>query len=73
CKCGFCVVMSTSRECICCHEIQKVTEVRQEFPEKRCIIEHPGFGSICLDPFVLRVAYYGYRHHYGEKPEGSHE
>lgn len=32
---------------------------------KKCITEHPGFVSVCLDPWVLEMAYYGYRRQYG--------
>ena len=31
-----------------------------------CNILHPGFESVCLDPWVRETAYYSYRQHYGE-------
>ena len=30
-----------------------------------CIILHPGFQNVCLNPWVLETAYYSYRQHYG--------
>ena len=41
---------------------------RQLFPEGpvQCITMHPAFGDICLNAWVLRVAYYQYRQEYGE-------
>ena len=31
-----------------------------------CITLHPGFQTVCLDPWVLQTAYYSYGQHYGE-------
>jgi hypothetical protein len=30
-----------------------------------CITQHPGFRVICLEPWVLRVAYLEYKQHHG--------
>lgn len=63
--------MPTARECLCCREIHKVIQVMDENPELNCtcICEHPGFHALCLNPYVLQVAYYQYRQNYGERPE----
>ena len=66
--------MPTSRECVCCAEIDEVAEKMQEGPrEVTCITEHEGFEAVCLNVWVLQAAYFQYRQHYGddaeEKPE----
>jgi hypothetical protein len=33
------------------------------------ITNHPGFQTVCLDPYVLQVAYYQYLQQYEERPE----
>ena len=38
-------------------------------PEIGCITEHPGFLQICLNEYVLRVAYYQYKQRYGHRNE----
>ncbi|KAI9529000.1 hypothetical protein NQZ68_015767 [Dissostichus eleginoides] len=38
-----------------------------------CIIDHPGFRSGCLDIWVLRIAYHGYRQHYGHLQQEGNE
>jgi len=58
--------MPTSRECVCYWEIQRICDVREEL---QCIANHPGFQKVCLDPYVLQVAYYQYRQQYEERPE----
>lgn len=65
--------MPTPRECVCCNEIQKVCDVRDEYPDKKCITDHPGFQTVCLNEHVLQVAYYQYRQQYGERPEQGNE
>ena len=63
CTCGHCIVMPTSRECVCCAEIEEVTERMQEGPhEVTCITEHEGFEPVCLNVWVLQAAYFQYRH-----------
>lgn len=61
--------MPTSRECVCCWEIQRVCDVREEHEGLQCITNHPGFQTVCLDPYVLQVTYYQYRQQYEERPE----
>jgi len=35
-----------------------------------CITNHPGFQAICLNPFVLQVAWLSYKQHYANAYEG---
>jgi hypothetical protein len=50
-------------------EIHRICDVREEHEELQCITNHPGFQKVCLDPYVLKVAYYQYRQQYKERPE----
>ena len=49
--------MVRAEECRCCTEVNRRTE-RMEEVEKdgQCITMHPGFGSVCLDRWVLQTA-----------------
>ena len=49
--------MVRAEECRCCTEVNQCTE-RMEEVEKdgQCITMHPGFGSVCLDQWVLQTA-----------------
>ncbi|KAL3854917.1 hypothetical protein ACJMK2_014152 [Sinanodonta woodiana] len=72
CLCALCQVMPTTEESQCCQEISKAkitgfNEVLQ------CITDHPGFLSVCLDPYVLETAYYQYRQQYDQHMEDSNE
>ena len=67
CTCGHCIVMHTSRECMCCAEIDEVTERIQEGPhEVTCITEHEEFEPVCLNVWVLQPAFFQYRREYGD-------
>ena len=60
--------MPTVRECLCCKEVDKITDIMTEgVTHAQCICEHPGFHPVCLDRYVLQVAYYQYRQQYGER------
>lgn len=66
-----CSVLPTARECQCCCEIEKVVRKVESFNESAgerisCITGHPGFATVCLDPYVLETAYYQYRQQYGD-------
>ena len=53
---------------------KKITEMVNKISSEgvECIIRHPGFQSVCLSPWVLETAYYGYRQHYsGHAIEGA--
>jgi hypothetical protein len=36
-------------------EIHRICDVREEHEELQCITNHPGFQTVCLDPYVLQV------------------
>ena len=62
--------MPTSRECVCCCEVEKIVMKKQEgSSEVACITEHEGFQHVCLNTWVLQAAYFTYRHHYGDAAE----
>ena len=55
--------METVEESCCCKEKKLVLFKMDEFAsdpggrELNCITEHPGFNSVCLDPWSLEMAY----------------
>ena len=57
--------MPTATECVCCGEIPQTLNKRSDGVEVGCITLHPGFPSVCLNPWVLQTAYYSYCQHYG--------
>ena len=62
------MIMPTSRECLCCHEITLVANKIALAGTKhvlQCITEHPGFSTVCLDVWVLQTAYFQYQQQYG--------
>ncbi|XP_069108912.1 uncharacterized protein [Argopecten irradians] len=70
CQCRRCHIMTTLPECVCCDELMRVQETRDEIDGIACITEHPGFRTVCLDVFVLRTAYEGYKqYHNGNIPD----
>ncbi|XP_060072992.1 uncharacterized protein LOC132552815 [Ylistrum balloti] len=70
CDCRCCTILPTIAENRCCEELVRVRETRDDLPQQvRCITEHPGFRSVCLDIYVLLMAYYQYRVLHGEIPE----
>lgn len=50
---GYCQIMPTLRECVCCY--QKFSELPAPVS---CITLHPGFHIVCLDVWVLQTAYF---------------
>lgn len=51
-------------------ELVRVQSVMEKFEadtgtELKCITEHPGFTSICLDIYVLQMAYVRYKRQWG--------
>ena len=77
CKCGFCVVMPTAAECVCCSEIDVIVQKMDETEaDINCITEHEGFEPVCLNVWVLQAGFFSYRHHYGThdiRREPEHE
>ncbi|XP_064638615.1 uncharacterized protein LOC135494504 [Lineus longissimus] len=71
CKCGpNCQTMPKEKECRCCreygqtvHKMEEAEDVTGVLPA--CITEHPGFYSVCLDPWNLQNAWSFYRQQYG--------
>ena len=46
-------IMATSRECICCCEIDGIVEKQENASEIACITDHEVFQSVCLDVWLL--------------------
>ena len=67
CTCGHCIVVPTPGECICCQEnVRMITKMGEAgMPGLMCIINHPGFQTVCLGHWVLHTAYYQYRQEHG--------
>ena len=57
--------MTTSHESICCSEVDRVVEKKEEGSMQY----HEGFHSVCLDVWVLQTAYFNYWQHYGVAEE----
>ena len=69
--------MGKAIECLCCKEceitILKLPDNITLFGREdyfHCITDHKGFQSVCLYPFVLQVAWQGYKQHYENGYEG---
>ncbi|XP_046861933.1 uncharacterized protein LOC124455291 [Xenia sp. Carnegie-2017] len=69
CQCGNCDVtlLVNNNECHCCfeldgcHEAMKSDEVISDLQAEgiinaKCIIQHPGFNSVCLEKWSLKMA-----------------
>ena len=63
--------METERECVCCREIQRVIEKREDAGDYKCITELPGFEQVCLGVDVLQTAYWHYRCVYGDEEDSK--
>ena len=46
--------------------MDQVSDKKGDYP---CIIGHPGFTTVCLDPWVLQTAYYAYKQQYGQNKD----
>ncbi|XP_061891649.1 P2X purinoceptor 7-like [Entelurus aequoreus] len=73
CTCHNCVNMETVAECVCCRELDAVARRMEEKRVETCIIDHPGFPSVCLDEWVLQTAYYAYQQQYGVLQQQQNE
>ena len=58
CQCGHCTVMPTATECVCCHEIDHMDNMLQDFNSVICITSRESFENVCLN---VQVAYFSYR------------
>ena len=57
CSCGHCQPMPSSREYVCCREIQVVEQKLQDSDVKlQCITEHNSFDPVCRNVWVLQTA-----------------
>ena len=68
--------MPTVAECICCCEIDRVTQKKEENEVAvSCITQHAGFDPVCLNVWVLQAAYYSYVQDYGDSsaPASPHK
>ena len=46
--------------CVCCRELEDVLSIfSQESVRLTCIVDHPEFATVCLNPLVLCVALAG--------------
>ena len=60
CSCAQCIPQAIERECVCCRELEDVLSIfSQESVRLTCIVDHPEFATVCLNPLVLRVALAG--------------
>ena len=64
--------MDREEECLCCSEIPQVANKNQEVVQYikptmpySCITNNPGFGTVCLDRWVLQAAWYQFKQQYG--------
>ena len=70
-------MMDRAVECLCCKECEKTSATLADninlFRRENClncITDHKGSQSVCLDPFVLQVAWLGYKQHYKNAYKG---
>ena len=64
-------------ECLCCSEIDCVLAKNNEAVEAEgldespvCITQHPGFSAVCLNRWVLQMAWFQYKQQYADAYEG---
>ncbi|XP_062580834.1 uncharacterized protein LOC134242727 [Saccostrea cucullata] len=78
CTCGTCQPIEGPDNRFCCQECDKTKAKINEGNELTkkdfiCITSHPGFQSVCLDPWVLETAYYAYRQDWGRIQKPQHQ
>ncbi|XP_046855134.1 uncharacterized protein LOC124448167 [Xenia sp. Carnegie-2017] len=72
CTCGHCQIMDRHEECICCKEIAACRDINEESAEfegidvPECITDNPVFQNLCLNYWVLRLAWSQYKQQYGK-------
>ncbi|XP_014678076.1 PREDICTED: uncharacterized protein LOC106817880 [Priapulus caudatus] len=69
CSCGHCALMATMKENVCCRQSSNFRKKIETMGHK-CITEHPGFQSNCLDIYVLEATYYEFRAYYPHRAVG---
>ena len=72
CYCHQCVNTQTAREQLCCQTLPEAVNYFDDainrynvFEPYTCICEHPGFQAVCLNDYVLEVAWLTYKQQYG--------
>ena len=60
--------MPTNVESLCCHDSLRIFDKMSEYTEAelKCMVDHPGCIAVCLNPWVLEVAYLQFKHQYQE-------
>lgn len=76
CSCGNCINSAVFEENACCCEKEEMVSVMHEYNSDfggniKCITEHPGFQSQCLDIWVLRSSYSHYKQQYRQAVPGQ--
>ena len=68
CRCESCQIMDRNIERVCCQEVLEVANKNAEVYDKlhppapyQCITDNPGFQAVCLNPWILQVAWYQYK------------
>ncbi|ROT79911.1 uncharacterized protein [Penaeus vannamei] len=58
CLCGSCARMEIEAESICCQEQPPVLlRLMQWNQQGSCVVQHPFFVSVCLNPYALQTIY----------------
>ena len=80
CTCGNCQVLGRVEACICCQEIEAVQNKLIEAvtsgeceEQPQCITQHPGFHAVCINRWVLQVAWYQYKQQYKAAYDGQED
>ena len=80
CTCGNCQVLGRVEACICCQEIEAVQNKLIEAvtsgecqKQPQCITQHPGFHVVCINRWVLQVAWYQYKQQYKAAYDGRED
>ena len=56
--------MPSATESVCCREIEKVVEKIGKL-DVQCITQHEGSEAVCLNVWVLQMAYFVYKQRHG--------
>ena len=77
CLCEHCQIMGSELECMSFKECGRTSVKLEENisllrnpTQFKCITDHPRFQSVCLDPWVLQVAWLAYRQTYEDVYNG---
>ena len=55
CRCGYCEIMDSPRECVCCWELEQVHEIALSC-NTACVTSIKAFEDVCLNRDVLETA-----------------